>query len=183
MLPRQRFVTAILILVGGCLALWGWRNPANAQTDQTAKPVVKIGVYDSRAVIVGARDSKGFNTGVADLMRQKDEAETAGDTRRVQQLKHKGNCLQQLRHAQAFSTAPVDDVLEQIKDKLPAIAEKAGVDVIVARPDYVAKGVEIVDVTDQIVAELSPSEKTLKTVAEMRKHKPISLLEALMIDD
>ena len=143
---------------------------------------LRIGVYDSRAVVIGARDNTWF-ADVDDLRKQLKAAEAAGDMKKASQIKHRGQAMQQVRHLQGFSNAPVDDVIEHIKDRLPAIAAKAGVDVIVARPDFVAEGVEAIDITDQLVAALNPSEKTLKTVAEIKKHKPIPLLDALLIED
>ena len=38
-------------------------------------------------------------------------------------------------HRQGFSTAPVDEILEHIKDDLPKIAKKAGVGSIISKWD------------------------------------------------
>ena len=41
---------------------------------------------------------------------------------------------------QGFSTAPVTNILEQIKDKLPAINNKAGVSVLLSKWDQEGLG-------------------------------------------
>jgi hypothetical protein len=51
--------------------------------------------------------------------------------------------------------------------------------VIVARVDYLKPNVEIVDVTDAIVALFKPDEKTMKTIADLRKHEPVAMLEII----
>ena len=51
--------------------------------------------------------------------------------------------------------------------------EAAGVDRIVPIWSREAAGEAAVDVTDQLVAEYKPSEKTLRTIAELRKDPPI----------
>jgi hypothetical protein len=171
---------AVLIVAGACATV---RLSAAAQpappTTQRSSPVLRVGVYDSRAVCVGSRNSGATNKQVDELRKQLKDAEAAGDAKRVEQIKARGQTLQTVRHLQAFSNAPVDEFLAQIKDKLPAIAAEAKVDVIVAKADYCASGVETIDVTDALVKAFNPDEKTLKTVAELRKQKPIEMVDVL----
>jgi hypothetical protein len=86
-------------------------------------------------------------------------------------------------HRQGFAGAPVEDILDQVKDQLPSVAGKARVTVITRTADYVAAGTEVVDVTDELVMLFSPSEKTLKTIQELRKHPPMSMEEVDRIAD
>lgn len=174
------FAAAWMVLLPLTTRHAGLAQPPGAAATQST---LRIGVYDSRAVIIGARESDAFNLGIKELMKQKDAAEAAGDKKRIEELKREGQAAQTLRHLQAFSIAPIDDILDPFRDKLPDIAAKAGVDLIVARPDYLAPGIQTVDVTDELIALFHPGEKTLKTAAGIRKHKPISLLEALLIKD
>ena len=78
-----------------------------------------------------------------------------------------------------FSNAPIDDILLQVKDKLPGIAQQTGVDVIVAKLDYQKPDVITVDVTDQVVALFHPNAKTLKTIAELRKRDPFPMVQII----
>jgi hypothetical protein len=74
--------------------------------------------------------------------------------------------MQMRLHDQVFGDSPVDNVLAGVKDKLPAVAEAARVDVIASGELYPAPGVQIVtkDVTDELVRVLvpQPDEKLLK---------------------
>ncbi len=64
-----------------------------------------------------------------------------------------------------------------MKDRLPEAARKAGVDVIAWQCDYAGPNVEIVDVTDALVLLFEPSERTLKTIVELRKRPTANLDE------
>ena len=61
--------------------------------------------------------------------------------------------------------------MNAIKDKLPTIAKEANVQMIVYSPNFVSDQVEVVDLTDQIVALFEPDERTLKTVATIKTAK------------
>ena len=76
-------------------------------------------------------------------------------------------------HQQGFGRAPVDDLLAPIRDRIPAICQAEGVERIVPVWSWAAVGKKQVDVTDRLVAEYKPSEKTLQTIAELRKHPAI----------
>ena len=176
-------VTWLMALVIGCAA-----NPSGAQSaapaaGQASAPQLRIGVYNSRAVAIAFVRSDVFSKQMQDLQRQLKEAEAAKDTKKADQIKARGANMQTVAHMQGFSNAPVDDAIEVIKDKLPAIAKDAGVHVIVATMDYQGNDVQIVDVTDKIVAEFKPNDQTLKIVASMKNQKPITLLEAISIKD
>ena len=88
---------------------------------------------------------------------------------------------------QGFSTAPVDSILEQIKDLLPGIKEKAGVDLLVSKWDEetlaLHPSAKRVDVTVQLIDAFSPSERQRKHAIEIQKHKPIPLDQAENIKD
>ena len=120
-----------------------------------AKTKERIGVYDSRAIAVAFAGSKIFNKW---MFEQKAE-------------------LQKLMHNQGFSTAPMDNILEQIKDRLPAIKEKAGVGVLVSKwdKDTLAKhpSDEFIDVTRELVGAFNPNGRQRTSVIEIQKHKPI----------
>ena len=82
-------------------------------------------------------------------------------------------------HKQGFGTWSVDNILDNIKGKIPKIAKQADVDVIVSKWDivYQRSGVEFVDVTDLMVQPFDPDESTLKTIQEVLKRAPVPLEE------
>ena len=116
-----------------------------------------------------------------------EKAKAAGDTKKIKELDKWGKAHQAKLHRQGFSTAPVDDVLEHIKDKLPQIAKDVNVVALVSKWDKKTlkryKSAELIDVTDLIVAPFNPKEKQLKVIEQIKKIKPIPLwqLEIMML--
>lgn len=186
MTARTRFsivMTWLMAVVLGCAANSACAQSAAPPAAQTPAQRLRIGVYSSRGVAIAFLRSGGLAKQLQDMQRQLKEAEAANDTKKADEIKARGANMQTIAHMQGFSNAPVDDALETIKDKLPAIAKDAGVNVIVATMDYQGPDVQIIDVTDKIVAEFKPDDRTLTIIAAMKNQKPITLLEALSIKD
>jgi hypothetical protein len=110
------------------------------------------------------------------LIAERDQAKAAGDSEKLKATEEQGKAHQVKFHHQGFGTAPVDDILAKVPDALPAVAREAGVPLIVSkwRLDYCAPDVEQLDVTDLLVAKFNPSPKTLKIIADLRQHPPVS---------
>lgn len=139
----------------------------------------RIGTYDSRAIAVAYAGSPVQQKLMAPLRAAHQAAKQAGDRAEVEKLEARGRALQQSAHRQAFSTAPVDDLLEQIAEALPAIRRDAGVTALVSIWDAAGlarhAGAERVDVTDALVDAFQPTARQRKTVEEIRKQKPLPL--------
>ena len=173
-------------LVCAVTALGVW-SLAMAETivKNTEKPKVRVGIFDSRAVAIAYAHSE-LNE-VKSKMAEMEKAKAAGDTKKIKELDKWGKAQQAKLHRQGFSTAPVDDILEHIKDKLPQIAKDANVIALVSKWDKKTlkryKSAELIDVTDLIVAPFNPKEKQLKVIEQIKKIKPIPLwqLEIMMI--
>lgn len=154
---------------------------AGAGDDTRAEPagvvgpgaVVRVGTYDNRAVAIAWFHSE-FND-VGTLHEQAQAAEKAGDKAKLKELKERGPKLQRKLHFQGFGRAPVTDLLEPVEDRLAEAAAAAGVDAIVFECNFAVEGVEVVDVTDEVVRLFDPSPKALKTIEELRKHDPVPL--------
>jgi hypothetical protein len=171
MTRRQRMWTVkFLVIYSMCLApLWGGETPS-------AGPVkARIGTYDSRAVAVAYAASEQHQKLMKEKMQELKTAQAGGDSKRVKELKAWGDGQQRLMHMQGFAGAPVDDILAQVQERLPSVAKAAGVDALTRQVDYASADVQIVDVTDAIVKLFDPSEKTLKTIAEVRRHVPAKI--------
>lgn len=134
---------------------------------------LKIGTYDSRAIAVAYAPSK-FNP-IRENMAKYKAAKAAKDKPLMEDLEAWGKKHQRELHRQGFATVPVSNLLEHVKDGLPEVAESAGVLAIVRACDFTAPNVQTVDVTDQLVKLFDPSERTLKTVREIRKVDPVHL--------
>ena len=114
---------------------------------------------------------------VGEKMRELKAAQAAGDKEKVAELEAWGPARQRALHRQGFGRVPVDDLLEPVAERLPEVAREAGVDAIVFDCNWTGPGVEVVDVTDALVALFDPSEKTLATIEELKKHAPADLDE------
>lgn len=152
-----------------------------------AKTTERIGVYDSRAIAVAFAGSEHFNQWTSGLQAEHKKAKAAGAQKRVAELEAEGAARQRLLHKQGFSTAPVDNILEQIKDRLPAIKQRAGVNSLVSKwdKDTLAKhpSAERVDVTTELIDAFNPNERLRKSAVEIQKHKPILLEQAENMKD
>ena len=139
--------------------------------DATQPPGLVVGTYDSRCIAVAFKRSSLHN--MDEQLKAYDKAKADGDTKKVAELERWGETQQRKAHFQAFGQYPVHDILDRVKDKLPTVAEQAGVGVIVCRTDYTAQNMKTVDITDELVALFDPDEKTLKTIQSLRTKDPI----------
>ena len=142
-----------------------------------------MGTFDSRAVAVAYVQSDAFGNYLVaqqtDVAKVLERAKTAGDETLVAELDALGPTMQKRLHEQGFGTAPVDDIIARIMDKLPNIAKEAGVDVIVSKwtLTYRSPAAKFVDVTGLIAAEFDPDERTLKMIQSTVEADPVPLDE------
>jgi hypothetical protein len=162
---RAVYVSIVGALVALALA-------SNAGSSDQA-PRVRIGTYDNRAIAVAFAPSR-FNP-VGQKMAELEQAKKAGDRARAGELEAWGEKHQRQLHRQAFARVPVDDLLLSVKNRLPEIAKERGLDAIAWWCDHASAGVEVVDVTDDLVLLFEPSERTLKTVRELCEQAPAEL--------
>lgn len=163
-------------LFAGCEA-----NAGNASS-QTNSALQRIGIYDSRVVAFGSFWSEAHQRALNERMRTAQEARAAGDTNRFVELKAAVKAEQEKVHLQVFSTAPVDDVLAGMKDRVQAIQKEAGVSQLVSKWDEKIlaehKNDEKVDVTDLFLRDFKLNERQRKIVVDMRKKPPVPLEQA-----
>jgi hypothetical protein len=173
MLRTMRHLVAGL-LVTGTLAL-ACATVAPSPGSPRVAGQVTLGTFDSRAVLFAWVGSSVGRDTMAGLHQELESAQAAEDETRVAELEGIGRELQEKIHRQGFSTESVSDLLELIQDALPALARRAGVDVIVSKWDLVYEGpsVSTVDVTDLLVAEFAPSERTLESIREITRQTPV----------
>ena len=146
---------------------------------QTLKKSVVVGTFDSRIIAVAYYNTEAHKSYVEGLKAEHAEAEASGDKERAKELETIGEASQELAHKQAFSTWPVDNILEIIEGKIPEIAKQADVDLIVSKWNivYQRSGVEFIDVTDVMVKLFNPDEQMLEMLKQMKKQDPIPLEE------
>ena len=159
----------------GCMAIL---LPARGAETNTA--VARVGVYDSRAVVYAWFTS---DTNMAKLKAEvaaAQAAKTSGDEAKFKQLSTALRSKQDQIHRELFSTAPADEAMVEIKNRIPEIEKTAGVTDLVSKWDARVqtdfKGAEQVDVTDQLVRVfITPTDKQLKVIESVTKSKPLPL--------
>jgi hypothetical protein len=172
----NKFFAGIGMLMSGFLATAVPQEP----TPKAQPPAVVVGTFDSRGVVMAYVSSNAFKEYLAaqkaDITKAIERARAAGDLALVRELDALGPAMQERTHRQGFGTAPIDDIMARIADKLPGVAEKARVDVIVSKwaLGYHKPGAKFVDVTDQLVALFEPSADTLAGVRKLVASEPLS---------
>ena len=162
---------ASLAALGAALVVALACGPARSEGPKPGK--VRIGTYETRAITAASVRSKFFEEYLADLQAKRKEFEAAGDAKGVAEIEKEGARRQAQVHWQGFGNMPVDDHLAPIKASFPGICKEANISAIASGVVYADDGVELVDVTDLLVKQYEPSEKTLKIITELRKQPPI----------
>jgi len=152
---------------------------ADLQAVETNTTPARIGIYDSRAVAFAWFSSASHQKQLKELMQTARAAKAAGDTNRFEKFAAALREQQDQIHREGFSTAPPTEALDELKSRLPEIQLAAGVSALVSKWDDDSlkqfKGAEQIDVTEQLVREFKPTEKSLKTISEVEKSKPLPL--------
>lgn len=139
----------------------------------------RVGIYDSRAIAIAYCGTEYHERDISKFKQDYEQAKDAGDMKRMKEIDAEMWQLQKQAHKQAFGAAPVDGILEHVKDNISQITEDVDVIAIVSKWDKEAlklyKSAELIDVTDLIVASFNPKEKQLKTIEQLKNKKPVPL--------
>jgi hypothetical protein len=158
-------------------------EPAAGDAAGQSGKSMRVGTFDSRAVALAYYrkfcKSPEFTARMKKLKEEHDQAKAAGDDAKAERLEAEGRGGQAHTHAQVFGSAPIDEILTKIKDRLPEIAKQAGVDLIVSKwtITYRSADARFVDVTEPMAKLFQPDEATLKMIREVPKHQPLSAEE------
>jgi hypothetical protein len=174
---------AICVLLAATVGFLGMSatgaEPPAKDAGQIVKPL-RVGTFDSRAVALAYYRkhlrSAEFVASMKKLREDRDKAKAAGENEKARKLEAQGRAGQAQVHSQVFGSAPVDEILAKIKDQLPEIAKRAGVDLIVSKWSvaYRSPTAEFVDVTEPMAKLFQPDEATWKIIRETSKHAPLS---------
>jgi hypothetical protein len=141
-----------------------------------------IGVYDSRSIVMAYAGTDMAAEKLQELRSKRDAADAAGDKELAAKLDEEGAAWQHEMHLQGFSTAPVDEIIELIEDKLPAIMEKHAVSAIVCKWDETALAeypdAKRINVTMDLVDALNPNERQRWAAEEVQAKRPMPLKKA-----
>ena len=172
---KTSFVSRGWLIVSAAVALSALAGAAALA--QSKEPTLRIGVYDSRAIAVAYGNSAEFRKSLEEVKADYQKAKEAKDDKRVKEIETQMKAKQRRAHEQGFSTGSVSTIMAKLKDSLPAVAKKAGVDVIVSKweVNYQSPEIKVVDVTDDLVALFHVSPKGLEWVKSIQNKKPLPI--------
>ena len=171
----KRQITVMLLAIVSLGTLYLGTSVKQAAAAEKKKRL-RVGVYDSRAIAIAYINSDQWSNILAEKRAELEKAKKDGDTEKVKELEAWGPTHQAKAHLQGFGTAPVHEYIEIVKDKLPQVAQAAGVDAIVSKWefDYIAADAETIDVTMELAKLFEPREKAYEWIEQMKDKEPIS---------
>jgi hypothetical protein len=174
---KNPFITKCRFIVSSAVALCVLTGATALAQSQTNK--LRIGVYDSRAIAIAYGNSAAFRESMKPIQAEYEKAKKDKNDKRMKEIDARMKLGQRRLHEQGFSTGSVAGIMAKIKDSLPDVAKKTGVQVIVSKWElnYQSPGVEVVDVTDELVALFHPIEKVLGWVKDLKNHPPLPIEE------
>jgi hypothetical protein len=143
---------------------------------------VRIGVYNSRCVALAYGNSEQHNERIRELRQRREKALEEGKEQIAKECERTGEALQRRAHMQVFSNGPIDGIVAEIADEMPALAAKHDLDAIAEGLVHAGPGVETVDITKDVMELFDPPERVWKWMEGVLEHAPIPIEEAAMLD-
>jgi len=165
---RQKLVAAALT----CMIVLSIISIGKTETESKK---IRVGVYDNRAIAMAYFGSE-YNVFLKKRA-EHHEALAAGDSTKAQELTEWVEKFQRQIHFQGFCRVPVDDLLLLVKEKIAKVAEANNIDLIGWYPDYTNADVEVIDITDELVALFNPSEDKLMQIEGLKGTEPLALAD------
>jgi hypothetical protein len=159
-----------------------WLGASSLLAADAGGAAPRVGVYDSRVVAYAHFSTSASQRTLNDAMRSAKEAKAAGDTQKFEKLRAALREQQDRIHLQVFSTAPIDEVLTEMSQRVAEVKKTARVTLLVSQWDTKSleqhQGAAQVDVTDDLLREFQLSDKQQQVVQDLRNKPPLPLDEA-----
>jgi hypothetical protein len=169
-MTAKRILIGVLVLG---VMLWGSLPLGFGEKEEKTEKAsqVIVGTFDSRAVMMAY--SHAVRAG---RMPSIEAAETSDPNATPQQIKQRSIDRRRREFRQGFGMGDVSEYLDLIRDQIPKIAQKTGVDIIVSKWDieYYDPKVKFLDVTEVLIQPFEPSKERLKIIQDVRKAPPAS---------
>lgn len=151
-------------------------QPASAQA---GKAGIKIGTFDSRVIALAWSRSEAFKAHMVRINQESEAAEKAKDSTKLKELSVSMMSFQHLLHQMVFSNASAGFVMAVVRDKLPELAKKEGVTMIVSKWElpFADASVQAVDLSMKVAALFNASEDISKMAGEIAGQEPVPLDE------
>jgi len=134
----------------------------------TARAQTRVGTFDRQSIVVAYYRSPLWAQTMNAKLAERDAAQKAGDTKKVEELNAWGGAHQDLAHRQLAGEAPITNIIEALQPAFPEIARTAHVEKILTAPPPAGAKFETVDVTDLIVDWLKSDERTKTIIRDLR---------------
>jgi hypothetical protein len=169
----KRFLP-VLFLSGLMVMITGAINPVSYDRKSGT---VKIGTYDSRVVVIAYTRSDLFKKNLAELQEKAGILMKDDDSLKRKEGACKMITSQFLMHQMGFCTGSAMELIDLVRDKLPEVARKNGVSLLVSKWElsYSDPSVEVVDLTDEVARLFNPAGDFERVAAEIKKADPIAL--------
>jgi len=144
---------------------------------QQGNSKIRIGTFDSRCIAIAYGRS-------ADFMKLRDSIETIYSKAKVdsnkqiiEEIDQFKPTMQVLLHQQVFSNGSVINILEKVKGKFPAIAKENNLKMILSKWEimFANESIDLIDITDQLVAIFNPDEATSKIIDNIKSMEPVPI--------
>ncbi|MEJ2105044.1 MAG: hypothetical protein P8X47_10775 [Ignavibacteriaceae bacterium] len=156
--------------------------PAEVTNAQT---VIRIGVFDSRAVAVAYYNSDFSNTKeiFQSIATQMQEAKSKDDKQAIAKIEREATLRQAMLHEQGFGTGSVINITETVKDKLTQLANDENLSAIVSKWEisFNNNNVALIDITEKIVHFFDPNDQMKDMVKEIMQTEVVK--DAYLIED
>jgi len=155
-------------------ALLAGSSLLHAADKQEKRSLLRVGVYDSRAIAIAYCNSDHWSKILKAKQAELEKAKKDGNEEKVKEIEAWGPAQQARAHLMGFSTAPVHDCFDCVRDQVASVAKNAGVDMIVSKweLDYLADDAQTVDVTTELAKLFNPNERAWKSIESLEKWKP-----------
>ncbi|OFY68322.1 MAG: hypothetical protein A2Y71_13295 [Bacteroidetes bacterium RBG_13_42_15] len=153
-MKNQIYLIIAFLILSGLFSLGTLDN-----TGLQDKTRLRIGTYDSRTIAVTYTRSDEFMKKMQEMNSKLAAAKSSGDKINVFGLEKSISKSQDILQKQVFSTYPVTEILDKVKDKIPEIAAKANVSCIVNKwaVDHMGNNVEVIDLTIELASLFADS--------------------------
>jgi hypothetical protein len=112
---------------------------------------VTVGIFSRTMVAQVYYRSEVWKAKVKAMSDERNRAAAAGDSATVDRIERELTTLQALAQRQLAGEASLKNIYDVVKADWPAIAQEAGVDIIVESPLYQGPTIRVIDVTPAIV--------------------------------
>lgn len=121
---------------------------------------VRIGTFQRDKLLVAFYQSENWDKHLREMMVQRNAAKATGDEEKIKKIESEGAASQEIAHKQLAGEANLDNIFAHLKPVLSEIAKKANVQLIVEKPLFNDSTVEVVDVTDLLIEQFHPRQKS-----------------------